>query len=97
MPRGKKREPMLVTDVPGEHAMEIHVYGEYLANAVFLRIVEGMKANRESGNGKAVRFVVYTSLMHTNIRYSIMSDMYEKIELRSLKPEKGGLKDAAGM
>ncbi len=46
---------------------------------------------------KAVRFVVYTSLMHTNIRYSIMSDMYEKIELRSLKPEKGGLKDAAGM
>ncbi len=30
MPRGKKQEPMLITDVPGENAIEIHVYGEFL-------------------------------------------------------------------
>lgn len=97
MPKGKKKEPLLVTEIPGENAMEIHVYGDFLSNAVFLWIVEIMKANRENESSKNVRFVVYTSMMYTAVRYAIPSDMYEKIEIRSVKSEEGGLKDAAGM
>jgi hypothetical protein len=93
----KKEQQLLLTPVPGGNAMEIHVYGEHLSNPVFLRIVEIMRINKESANLKAVRFVVYSAMMHTNLRYAIPSGYYVKIEIRSVTPEKGGLKDAAGM
>lgn len=93
----KKKEQLLISEVPSENVMEIHVYGDMLPNEVFLRIVDAMKVNKESESPKKVCFVVYTSMMLTSVKYAIPSEMYAKIEIRSLKTEKGGLKDAVGM
>jgi hypothetical protein len=93
----KKKETILITEVPSENVMEIHVYGEYLSNKVFLHILDAMNANRESDSPKSIHFVVYTSMMHTAVRYAIPSELYEKIDIRSLAAEEGGLKDASGM
>jgi len=84
--------------IHSNNVIELHIQGEILPNRIFLQILDIMLENKESETLKAIRFVVYTSMMLTAIRYAIPSEYYETVEVRN--PEymkKDVLKDAAGM
>ena len=99
MAGAKKEQPRPYWLALSEDAMEIHLTGDILSNAVFHKIVEIMKANRESEHPKAVYFVVSNGTMMMSVKYAIPSIYYESVVLESQAQAigKGVLKDAVGM
>ena len=97
MARKKKESPKPYWLVLSEDVMEIHLTGEILSNAVFQKVVEIMKDNRESDQPKTVRFVVPGSSMMMSVRYAIPSVYYESIVLEGQANGEEVLKHAVGM
>jgi len=79
MPK-RKSEQVFITEPDGANTVQIHVTGGLMPNAVFLQIIEHMKAHKDS---KTIVFVVYDVKMMLLIRQAIPSEYYERIELYS--------------
>jgi hypothetical protein len=95
MPKKKSDdERVFVTEITGTDTVQIHVAGDMMPNSVFLKILEHLKAYRDS---KTIVFVVYDAKMMLLIRESIPSEYYERIEISSPDAfgQDGGMKCAS--
>jgi len=93
MPKKKKPDQVFIVEPERTNTVKIHVTGDMMPNAVFLKILEHLKTYRAENT---IAFVVYNINMMRLIGESIPSEYYNHIEISGpgAHPQEGALEHA---